>query len=150
MAGWLTVEEAEEQIEAASDKYLYAETDGDYILQDRFDALNVLHTFEDNSVDFNTSSAYNSKGDYIGEVYAGGNAVVLDMGDQWGNTTAFTQQVLYKINDIDDYPNPDAVYTRGGPIPGAGQGFPDTADWTGYVDSLFLAEASKVTGEKWF
>jgi len=143
MAGWLTVEEAEAQIDAASTKYKDAETDGDLILQDRFDSLIVSHDFVTDSTDLNSTSAYNANGDYIGEVYSGGN---VSWDGTWPSTDTLIGQIL---DEFDEGATPD-IYDTGGPIPGAGQGFPDQTGWTAYCDSLVLAEASKITGEKWF
>lgn len=144
MAGWLTVEEAEAQVAAASTKYKDAETDGDLILQDRFDSLIVSHNFVTESTGLNSTSAYNSNGDYIGEVYAGGS--VWDLDGSWPSLDTFMGRILDRL----DTSSPDEIYETGGPIPGAGQGFPSPAGWTEYCDSLVLAEASKLTGEKWF
>jgi hypothetical protein len=138
MSGWLTVEEAEAQIEAASDKYI------NEIPQDRFDNYNDNYSppswiWDNDFTELNSSSAYNSNGDYIGEVYSGGNGV----GTDW----PANYKLLGKVLDTLDSGN---IFTTGGPIPGAGQGFPDNAGYTSYCDSLVLAEASKITGEKWF
>lgn len=143
MAGWLSVEDAEAQIEAASEKYVEAETDGDYILQDRFDwqnndfAGNETWVYGNDMTELHSSSAYNSNGDYIGEVYTTGSAVAGLV------ATDFEAGVVNAIMNGE-------IYQYGGPVPGAGQGYPDTAGTTGYADSLVLAEASKITGVKWF
>mgnify|MGYP006275592251 CR=1 FL=1 len=145
MAGWLTFEEAEAQVETASDKYLYAETDGDYILQDRLDnqsdnyGANSDSVYNNDMTTLNSTPAYNSNGDYIGEVYSGGNSMEAP---EYTTTTNFTSQATAAVNN-------GLIYTTGGHIPGADIGF-DTNGYTGYVDSLVLAEASKVTGDKWF
>lgn len=150
MSGWLTVEEADAQIETASLKYVNAENPAieEYLLQDRFDEQTnnfggntdwISGTDPNYSTSLNTESAYNSKGDYIGEVYTTGNLVepATYTGD------SLTGVVINAIDSGD-------IYSRGGPIPGAGQGYPDQTGMTGYVDSLVLAEASKITGIKWF
>lgn len=150
MSGWLTVPEADAQVEAASLKYVNAENPAiaEYLLQDRFDeqtdnfgASTVWVSGGDPnySISLNTESVYNSKGDYICDVYTTGILV---------EPTTYTGDSLtgIVINAIDG----GQIYSMGGPIPGAGQGYPSPAGVTTYCDSLVLAEASKITGVKWF
>jgi hypothetical protein len=143
MSGWLTYEEADAQALAAAEKYNNASTNGQQILLDRFENLNdnynpPSYIYDNDMTSLNSASAYNSNGDYIGEVYNGGNSIVPV------NGTVFDNYIVGQLA-IDD----NNVYGVGGHIPGAGIGY-DTNGPTGYVDSLVLAEASKMTGEKWF
>lgn len=145
MAGWLTFEEAEAQVETASDKYLYAETDGDYILQDRLDNQSDHYNggetwvYNNDMTALNSTAAYNSNGDYIGEVYTGGCGVETPDGVTPTNFFTTMSAAISTGN----------IYARGGHIPGADIGY-DTNGYTSYVDGLALAEISKITGEKWF
>lgn len=148
MSGWLTFEEAEAQVEAAADKYRYAENpaEEEYLLQDRLDLANdfansYVEINDNDMTQLTTTSAYNSKGDYIGEVYTGMNVInPTDLPNS--STTIVVQRIIDSIED-------DYLYANGGHIPGAGIGF-DTNGWTGFCDPLLLAEASKLTGVKWF
>jgi hypothetical protein len=147
MSGWLTFEEAEAQVEAASDKYKYAENpaEEEYLLQERFDLAsdfynNYVEITDNDMTQLTTTSAYNSNGDYIGEVYSGLN--IINPGPETGAKTIVADRV---INSLEN----DYLYGNGGHVPGSGIGF-DTNGWTGFCDPLLLAEASKITGVKWF
>jgi hypothetical protein len=147
MSGWLTFEEAEAQVEAASDKYKYAENpaEEEYLLQERFDLATDFHNnyveiTNNDMTQLSTTSVYNLNGDYIGEVYTG--LCIINPDPEIGSKTIVADRVIDSLEN-------EYIYGNGGHIPGAGIGF-DTNGWTGFCDPLLLAEASKITGVKWF
>lgn len=169
MAGMLTAEEARTQIAQAHTKYM----DGAYIpgavagpyvdLLARIVAANATHTAVANSsfTSLNFVTAYNGNGDPVGRVYTGGNIVTVAAnraGVDLNPEDAQETEDLELEAVLEDSLAADKLFSTGGMVPGAGAYYnPDgvespyyTSFLSPYVDSTWLAEASKLTGEKFF
>ncbi len=169
MAGILTADEARAQVAAAHQKYMSSAyvagaVAGPYVdNQARVTTANATHTAVANSSfgSLNFVTAYNGNGYPIGKVYTGGNIVTVAANragvDAMPEDTQNTEDLEVETV-IEDALSIDKLFATGGIAPGPsayyyanGSEFPTyTSLLTPYVDSTFLAEASKMTGEKLF
>lgn len=170
MAGMLTAAEARQQVSEAHAKYMTGAyvpgaASGAYVDHlARVATANATHTAVTNAqlaTNLNKVGAYDASGNLVGWVYAGGNVVTVAANragvDLSPEDAQNTEDLEFEVL-VEDALAGDALHTTGGMIPhvssyynAAGTEAPYwTSNLSPYIDPMWLAEASKQTGEKLF
>jgi hypothetical protein len=136
------------EVSEAHDIYMTGATGTDVQddLDDRVDMANATHTEVQNSDDGTTlNQTLNWQGV---PVYTGGNVVnVADDAAVYPDDSTDVEDLEQEVQ-VRAALDGDSLFTTGGQIPPTD--YVTSADLSPYVDGLFLAEASKQTGEKFF